>query len=370
MARETGKKIRYAVIGQGYISQAAVLPAFAHAEENSQLVALFSSDAEKRRELGEKYKLEHVYPYEDYDRVLRSGLVDAVYIALPNSMHRDYTERAARAGVHVLCEKPMAVSEEECEAMIAACKQHQVKLMIAYRLHFEEANLKAIALLREGRIGEPRIFESLFTQQVEEGNVRLRKELGGGPLPDVGIYCINAARYLFGTEPIEVSAFAASRGSRFREVPEMVSAVMRFPEDRLASFACSFGASSVSSYRVIGERGDLLVEPAYELAGTLIHRLTIDGKADEIKFRKRDQFAPELIHFSQCVLEKREPEPSGQEGLADVRIIRALQRSIETGRPVSLPPFERVRRPDMTLEMRRPPVSMPELVNAAPPSGK
>lgn len=370
MATETEKKVRYAVIGQGYIAQAAVLPAFAHAKQNSQLVALFSSDAEKRRELGEKYEVQHVHPYEDYDSVLRSGFCDAVYIALPNSMHREYTERAARAGVHVLCEKPMAVTESECEAMIRATRSQHRKLMIAYRLHFEEANLKAIEIVHEGRIGAPRIFASLFTMQVKEGDIRLQKALGGGPLYDIGIYCINAARNLFRAEPIEVTAFAARSGNRFTEVDEMVSAVLRFSDDRLASFTCSFGASPVSSYRIIGERGDLRVEPAYEFADTLIHSLTIDGKTEETKYRKRDQFAPELVYFSRCILENREPEPSGLEGLLDVRIIRALGRSLETGQPVPLAPFDKPRRPDMSQQMHRPAVGKPHLVHASPPSGK
>jgi predicted dehydrogenase len=366
MAREV-KKVRYAVIGQGYIAQAAVLPAFEHAE-NAQLVALFSNDSEKRRELGKKYDVEHVYGYDDYDKVLRRGLCDAVYIALPNSMHRDYTERAARAGVHVLCEKPMAVTEEECEAMLRAAKEHRCKLMIAYRLHFEEANLRAIELIRQGKIGAPRIFASLFTMQVKEGDIRLQRALGGGPLYDIGIYCINAARYLFAAEPIEVTAFSARRGPRFTEVEETVSAVLRFPEDRLASFACSFGASEVSSYRVIGERGDLRVEPAYELADSLVHYVTIDGKTEETTFKKRDQFAPELVYFSRCILEDREPEPSGFEGFLDVRIIRALLRSLETGQPVPLSPYYKPRRPDMSQELHRPAVSKPRLVNASPPS--
>lgn len=366
------RKIRYGVIGQGYISQAAVLPAFDHARENSELVALFSSDTAKLKELGEKYKVPYTGTYEDYDRLLKQGVMDAIYIALPNNMHRDYTERAARAGVHVLCEKPMAVTEQDCEAMMAAAREAGVKLMIAYRLHFEEANMKAVEIVNSGQLGDARFFESVFSQQVKEGDIRLQKALGGGTLYDIGIYCINAARYLFQDEPIEALAISIrDSDSRFYEVDEMTSAVLRFPDDRLATFTCSFGAASVSSYRVVGTQGDLRLEPAYELADDLVHYLTLDGKTQEIRYRKRDQFAPELIYFSRCILENQEPEPSGTEGLADVRVIRALLRSAELGgRPVQLGGFEKRRRPDLSQEIKRPPIKKPELVHAAPPSGK
>ena len=162
------KRIRYAVVGLGYIAQAAVLPAFVHARSNSQLVALVSDDDVKLKRLSKKYGVSHTYSYASYEECLQSGDVDAVYIALPNTLHREYTEKAAEAGIHVLCEKPMATSEDDCVAMISACDANRVKLMIAYRLHFEEANLSTIELLESGKLGEPRIFNSTFTQQVKE----------------------------------------------------------------------------------------------------------------------------------------------------------------------------------------------------------
>ncbi len=176
------KKIRYAVVGLGYISQIAVLPAFHHAQENSELVALVSSDPEKLKKLSRKYKVSRTYNYEKYADCLKSGEVDAVYIALPNNMHRAYAEGAAEAGVHVLCEKPMAMDETECEAMITATRDAGVRLMIAYRLHFERGNLRMMELLKSGKIGEPRIFTSVFSQQVKEGNSRLSGALAGGAI--------------------------------------------------------------------------------------------------------------------------------------------------------------------------------------------
>jgi len=364
------KNVRYAAVGLGYISQAAVLPAFAHAKENSKLTALVSDDPEKLRELGRRYDVPRTYSYDQYDQCLTSGEIDAVYIALPNNMHAEFSVRAAERGVHVLCEKPMAVTEDECEDMIRAAENNDVRLMIAYRLHFEAANLKAVDIVRSGWLGEPRIFDSLFTMQVEAGNIRLKSELGGGTLYDIGIYCINAARYIFREEPVEVFAWTAAKDQmRFSEVEEMTSALMRFPGDRLAQFVCSFGATSIASYRVVGAKGDLRVEPAYEYAMDLKHYLTVNGKTREEVFEKRDQFAPELVYFSNCVINGKEPEPSGWEGLADVRIIQALYRSAQIGVPIRLAPFDKRERPSMELEQRKPPVKKPELVHAAPPFG-
>jgi len=369
-ARGANGKIRYAVVGLGYISQAALLPAFAHAKENSELTALVSSDPEKLKQLGKQYGVQRLYSYEQYEECLNSGEVDAIYIGLPNTMHRDYTVRAARAGVHILCEKPMAITEEDCEVMIAEAKDNEVKLMIAYRLHFEEANLTAIERVQSGDLGEVRLFNSTFTQEVKAGDIRVRKETGGGTLYDIGIYCINASRYLFRAEPTEVLAICANNGEeRFREVEEMASAILRFPGDRVAAFTCSFSTAPVSSYRVVGSKGDLRLDPAYDFVGDLKHYLTLDGKTKEAKFSQRDQFAPQLLYFSTCVLKGEDPEPSGLEGLADIRIIRALYQSAQTGQPVRLAAFDPGRRPTPEQQMKRPAVKKPDLVNASSPSG-
>jgi predicted dehydrogenase len=360
------RKVRYAVVGLGHIAQVAVLPAFAHAE-NSEVSALVSDDPEKLEKLGRRYKVKGRFSYDQFEECLESG-VDAVYIALPNHLHREYTERAARAGVHILCEKPLAVTEEDCLAMIRACEENEVKLMVAYRLHFEEANLKAIDLVQGGRLGDPRLFDSVFTMHVKEGDIRLNpRELGGGPLYDIGVYCINAVRNLFGAEPMEVTAFSANSGEpRFQQCEEMTAAILRFPgRERLATFTCSFNGADVGTYRVVGTKGELVMDPAYEYAEALTQRMTIDGRTRERTFPKRDQFAPELISFSECILTGAVPEPSGWEGLADVRVIRALYRSVETGEPVALPPFSKEDRPSLAQEIRRPPVRKPDLVNTS-----
>jgi predicted dehydrogenase len=382
MARNTGRagkngragkkgRVRYAVVGQGYISQVAVLPSFAHAARNSELVALFSDDPEKLRKLGRKYGIDRLYGYDEYERGLEESEADAVYIALPNDMHREYTERAARKGVHVLCEKPMAVTVEDGQAMIEATRAARVRLMIAYRLHFQKGNLKAVELVQSGRLGEPRFFSSDFSMQVrDQDNIRVKRERGGGTLYDIGIYCINASRYLFREEPEEVFAFTANNGERrFREVEEMTGALLRFPGERLASFTCSFGAADTATYRLVGTEGDLRLDSAYEYAEGMTMTVTRKGKKRQQAFPKRDQFAPELLHFSECVLTGKEPSPSGREGLADVRVIQALYESARTRRPVALRDFDPGRRPEPDQAIERPPVREPELVKAGSPSG-
>ena len=362
------RKVRYAVVGLGHIAQNAVLPAFAHARRNSVLSALVSDDPTKLRTLGRRYKVPALFTYATFSELLAADLVDAVYIALPNSLHRPYTEQAALAGIHILCEKPLAVTEADCEAMIRAAEAQRVKLMTAYRLHFEAANMRAVEIARSGKLGEPRLFTSTFTMQVRAGDIRLQRALGGGTLYDIGVYCIQAARYLFRADPIEVQAMSArGKDRRFVEVDEMTSAMLRFPDDRLASFMVSFGAADVSSYRLVGTRGSLVLDPAYEYAGERKMRVTVGERTRERVFKPADQFAPELLHFSDCILDDRSPEPSGVEGWIDVQIIEALLRSAESGRPEALDLPSRSRRPSPEQVVHRPPVRKPELVRTQPP---
>ena len=371
MPRSSAKRsIRYAVVGLGHIAQVAVLPAFKTAK-NSELVSIVSSDEEKREKLRTKYHLEHAYSYEEYDQALAE--VDAVYIALPNHLHKEYAVRAAQASVHVLCEKPMAVVEEECEAMIDAAEKADVKLMIAYRLHFEAGNLEAIRLAESGELGDLRIFDSEFAQQVTGDNVRVTEstERGGGPVYDMGIYCINAARYLFRSEPTEVFGATLNNGEdRFSKVEEMASVVMRFPEERVATFTCSFGATDISRYGLVGTKGIIVADPAYEYAEAIKHRVTIDRKTKSKTFPKRDQFAAEIDYFSDCILQNKVPEPSGLEGLADVRIVQAIYQSAKTKKVIEIPELPEKRRPTKGQEIHRPAHDKPETVKTKSPSGE
>ena len=362
--------VRYAVVGLGHIVQVAVLPAFKKAQ-NSKLVSIISGDETKRVEIARKYRLKTVYSYEQYEQALSE--VDAVYIGVPNHLHRKYTIRAAEAGKHVLCEKPMAVTAEDCEAMIEATKRNKVKLMIAYRLHFEQGNLEAIQIANDGQLGDPRFFSSDFGQQVVADNIRVTEpvERGGGPVYDMGVYCINASRYLFRDEPTEVMAFSANNDEgRFSNVEEMTSVTMRFPGERLANFTCSFGSADVSRYTLVGTKGMLSAEPAYEYSSGIRYQTIVDGKMQKRRIPKRDQFAAELIYFSECIQQDKEPEPSGVEGLADVRIIEAVYESAKSGRAVKLTPVEKLKRPGLDQEIHRSGHGKPETIKAKPPSGE
>ncbi len=358
-----GRKVRYAVVGLGYIAQVAVLPAFAHARSNSMLTALVSGDPKKLKSLSRKYGVKHSYSYEQYADCLACGEINAVYIALPNHLHRAYAEAAAQAGKHILCEKPMALDEVDCEVMIAEVEKANVKMMIAYRLHFERSNLHATQYVNSGKMGEARIITSVFSQQLKPGNSRLKKDVGGGAVYDMGVYCINAARYLFRDEPEEVFAWNFGRDSgRFREVPATTPGLLKFPGDRFASFTCSFGVADRSVFEVIGTKGVLKMDPAYEMAESL------KSEISKKTFAKRDQFAAEIAYFSHCVLKDKEPEPSGRDGLADVRIIRALLKSAEDNRTVSLNRPAIARRPSIKQEIAMPALKRPpRLVNAQPP---
>ena len=365
-------KIRYAVVGLGWIAQEDVLPALATKCENSELSAFISDDPTKIEALSQKYGVRHSYSYNEFEKCLNSGEIDAVYIALPNHLHCEYTVRAAKAGVHVLCEKPMAVTEEECEEMIRAAQDNNIKLMIAYRLHFDKANMESVKIANSGQLGDVRIFNSVFTQQVVEGNVRMEKiAVGGGTVYDMGVYCINAVRYLFQDEPTEVFAVSANNGEkRFEQIDEMTSAILKFPGERLATFTSSFGTAPVSTFQIVGTQGDLRMNSAYSYQGELKQQITINGQTQERSFPAGDQFAAEITYFSDCLLTDKDPEPSGVEGLADIRIIQAIYESAHTGKPVHLGEFKRQQRPTAAQVIQRPATQPPELIHAADPSGQ
>lgn len=360
------RKIRYALLGAGNIAQVAVLPAFKHAKSNSELVAVISGDPEKRQELTQKYDLELSGDYEDLEKIIRQASVDALYIATPNALHKQYALRAAAAGAHILCEKPLADTVADAEEIAVACANAGVKLMVAYRLHFEEANLRALEIVKTGEIGEPRVFDSVFSHVVRPGDIRTRPDLGGGAVLDLGVYCINAARNLFREEPLLVFATSQDRNG----VDDTTTAILQFSKGRVAHFTVSNSTAAVSSYRIAGTEGDLRVEPAYEYFDELTHHLTVDGKVSEKTFGKRDQFAPELEYFSQCILENRDPEPNAEEAIDDLRVVEAILQSARNGKAVPLAPRQRARRPSMSQEVKKPAVGKERPVHAPSPSLK
>ncbi len=369
------RKIRYAVVGAGWISQAAFMPGVAHTG-NSEITALVTGDPEKATVLGQRYGVANTFHYDAWPAAIASGLFDAVYLALSNWMHRDFAIPALEAGLHVLLEKPMATSEADCRAIEAAAAQGNAKLMLAYRLHFEPATLEAIRLVRDGALGPASLFVSAFTQHVAHSNHRARHGFWAGPVADMAPYPINAVRNLFAAEPIQVMAWGTRNPALGYGFDDTVAILLRFPGvragdrsgNRLAQLTVAYGLSPASEYRIIGPKGYLVVNPGYAFPGPLAHRLTLDGKTTERIFPKIDQFGGETQYFSNCILHDRAPEPDGEEGRLDVRIVAAIEQALATGRPQDLEPLTRSKRPDPSQATTLASVTSPKLTNAAEPS--
>ncbi len=328
------RKIGYAVVGLGQLAVEEVLPAFGSCE-SSKLVALVSGHADKAKQLAEVYDVPrgNIFNYDNYDEMASNREIDVVYNILPNSMHAEFTIRAFQAGKHVLCEKPMASNVAECEQMIAAAERAKRKLMIAYRLHYEPFNKKAIELCASEEVGPIKLITASNSQNVEAPNIRLSGELRGGPLGDVGIYCLNAARYLTQREPVEVFGYAHQPADdpRFREVPESVTFVLKFPGGAEAHCSCSFGAAESRFFRVEGKNGVVEMAGAFGYFGQEL-RLSNEDGSRRFKLKPVDHFAAEMDHFAECILRDKEPRTPGAEGLADMQIIAAIEESIRTGR--------------------------------------
>ncbi|WP_343081634.1 Gfo/Idh/MocA family oxidoreductase [Ostreiculturibacter nitratireducens] len=339
------RKIRYAVVGTGWISQQAFMPAVAQTG-NSEMTAIVSGNPDNAAKLAAFYGIESIYGYDAYDEMLAAGAVDAVYVALPNSLHAEYAIRAARAGKHVLVEKPLATTVEECEAMIAAAEETGVWLMTAYRLHNDPVTVEALERIRAGAIGEPRLFTSVFSFQSALDNHRLKAEHWGGPLQDIGVYCLNAARHVFGAEPVEAIAMKGQDEGdpRFTEVEETIAVTLRFSGGRFAQFLASFGAEVTDFYRVIGTKGEIVVDPGFRLETDTAMRLRQGEETVEQEVSPQvDHFGAQTAYFSDCILNGTRPEADGSEGLADVRAMLAIERAAATGQPqrIETPPRPR-----------------------------
>ena len=263
-------------------------------------------------------------------------------------MHLEYTVRGAKAGKHILCEKPMAISVAECQQMIDACKQADRKLMIAYRCQYDPYHRAAIRMLRSKELGKVKVIQADNGQNQSNdiSQWRLKKALsGGGSLPDVGIYCLNATRYLTGEEPMEISAqtFSTPGDSRFKEVEESVTFQMRFPSGVLALCSTSYGYHQSRRFRIFGSDAWAQLDPAFAYNGL---RMTVSRKSPsnnmaedvtDIKMTEKSQFALEIDHMADCVIHNKQPHTPGEEGLQDQKPMATIYEAARTGRTIKLP---------------------------------
>jgi predicted dehydrogenase len=326
------RKIGYCIIGLGRISMGHFMPGVL-ASKNSRITGLVSGHRDKALAQAAKYGVPEssIYSYENMDQFKNNSAIDAVYVALPNSMHAEYTIRSAQAGKHVLCEKPMATSVADCKAMIEACRKAHVKLMIAYRCQYNPLHLKAIELIRSGALGQVQAIEAAFGFNIQAGEWRLNKKLaGGGPLMDVGVYCLNASRYLTGEEPADIKANSSviDHDGRFDEVEENDSWTMKFPSGIVASCNTTYGANGANFFRVHGSKGTLQMDPAFNYDGMHLMARLEGGQIDEpeAEHDPRD-FATQADHFAECVWANREPKTPGEEGLRDTVLMSQIYQS-------------------------------------------
>ncbi len=363
-----GKKVRYAVVGLGDITQEAFLPGVSHTG-NSEVVALVTSDAEKARKVGERYDVTETYDYDGFSKLLTSGKIDAVYIGTPNWRHAEFVIPALDAGIHVLCEKPLEISSERCRAIIDAQHRSSARLMVAYRLHFEPATLDAIDRIRKGELGDLIAFTSCFAQMLDPTNHRADHGIEAGPLFDMAPYQINAARYLFGAEPIEVLSATAIRHEQagLGDLDDTMAVTLRFPDNALAQFTVSYYANGINNLTIAGTRGSILLNPSFTFGEPLEQFRKLGDKQEHQSFKATDQFGGELKYFSECILEGRDPEPDGEEGLADLLVIEAIRRALTSGKPERVEPLQRTRRIDPGQVQTLGGVRAPEPINASDP---
>jgi predicted dehydrogenase len=340
------QRVGYALVGLGHLTLEEILPAFGTCKK-SKPVALVSGSPEKLKKVAAQYGIKPTscYSYADYEKLKDNPEVQAIYIVLPNSMHAEYVIRGAKTGKHILCEKPMANSARECELMIAACKTANVKLMVAYRIQYEPNNRLVRDMVRSNRFGRPKYIQAQNSQSsANPDHWRHKKALaGGGALPDIGLYCLNTARFVLGTEPTEVFGYMHSTPGNplFKEVEEAMSWQMRFPDGVIVSSITHYNTYDSRFYRVNTERGWIHANNAYAYHGQQLQTGYADGSAKiehQISIPAKNQFATEMDHFSECILENKPVHTPGEEGLQDQRIMEAIYESARTGRPVKLPP--------------------------------
>ena len=335
----SGKRIGYCVVGLGRISVDHFMPGLLQSN-HGKVTGLVSGSPDKAKRLATKYGVpaSSIFTYEQYERMADNPAIDAVYIGLPNSMHAEYTIRAAKAGKHVLCEKPMCATVGDARAMIAACDAANRKLMIAYRCQLDPVYLKMMSLVRGGALGQLEAFESANGFNIRAGEWRLNRKLaGGGPLMDVGIYSLNAARFITGEEPQVISAYSSviDHDGRFDTVEENVGWTMKFPSGVVASCTTSYGADMDGFVRLHGSKGQLELSPAFSYDG--IHLKAKFTRPEGAKspadvdmptpIKDPEQFAIEADYFADCILNNKPVTVGGHEGLRDMELMSQIYQA-------------------------------------------
>ena len=323
------RKLGVAIVGLGSLSTHQIAPALLKTQ-HCRLAAIVTGTSEKEQLWSDKYKIDrrHIYNYESFDKIAGDEAVDLVYIVLPNSMHAEYTIRAARAGKHVLCEKPMANSSAECRDMIAACQKAQRLLAIGYRCQFEPRHLRCMSMAHEKAMGAIQRIEAGFGFAIGDPNQwRLKRALaGGGALMDVGIYALQACRYLTGEEPETIIAQETKTDfQKFAEVDESITWSMKFPSGIVANCSTTYSRNGTNRFRAFAEKGWFGMDPAYSYAGNRIETSSLP-----IELPETDQFAAELDAFAQCIRDNRPSRASGEEGLKDLIAMEAIYQSIQS----------------------------------------
>lgn len=331
---QSNKKLGIALVGLGNYSTNQLAPALQQTK-NCYLAGIVTGTPEKAEKWKKQYNIPdgNIYNYENFDRIADNKSIDVVYVVLPNSMHHEYTIRAAKAGKHVFCEKPMAVSVKECQEMIDACKKAGVRLFIGYRLHSEPFNQAAMKFRTQPEVGALKIVESEMGFKIGDPTQwRLKKSLaGGGAMMDVGIYAIQGARYSIGAEPIAVTAQEFKTDPvKFKEVDETIYWQMEFPGGVTSNSATSY-ATHVERLYIGAENGWFELSPAFGY-GPLKGRT---NKGD-LNLPIVNHQAAQLDDFANCLFEKCESNASGEEGMRDMKVIEAIYKSIQTGKKVKI----------------------------------
>ncbi len=335
-----GRKMGWAIVGLGNLAINQILPAFAKCEK-SKVVALVSGHPDKAAKLAARYGVspKAIYDYHSYDTLKDNPEVDVIYVVLPNSMHAEYTIRGVQAGKHVLSEKPMANTPGDCQAMIDAAKKAGKKLMVAYRCRYEPFNKEMIRMAREQELGPVKVVVADHGFNIGDPTQwRLKKEFaGGGSLMDIGIYSLQAARYITGEEPVEINAvtYTTPGDVRFKEVEETINFQLRFPSGVLANCTSSYGYAGQNKYRVIATKGWFELEPATSYTG-LRMKIRRNNATEDRDLPQRDHFALEMDHMSDCVMENKDPLTPGEEGLRDLKLMMAIYEAARTGKTVKV----------------------------------